>query len=89
MTANTKKDLIPLSSLKENEGGVIDHLGTVPAVTQRLVEMGITPGEYVRFVRKAPFGDPIEIELLNYRLAIRKSEARKIYLRSAKKHIVC
>ncbi len=81
MKEKNKNHLRPLSSLKKNEMGIIEHLETAPLVTQRLMEMGVAPGEKVRFIRPSPFGDPIEIELLNYRLAIRKSEARKIFLR--------
>ncbi|MDB5350276.1 MAG: FeoA family protein [Planctomycetota bacterium] len=39
------------------------------------MEMGLTPGVSVRVLGTAPWGDPIEIELRNYRLSLRKSEA--------------
>lgn len=45
------------------------------AVSGRLLEMGLTPGVEVRVVGTAPWGDPIELELRNYRLSVRKSEA--------------
>lgn len=47
-------------------------------VTRRLMEMGIIPGVEVKVVKEAPFGDPIEIRLLGYNLAIRKNEAEAI-----------
>jgi len=72
---------ISLALLKANEGGVILRLETPELVTRRLLELGLAPGEFVKLIRGAPpFGDPIEIELLNYRLAIRKDEAKKIFL---------
>ncbi len=47
-------------------------------ITRRLMEMGVVPGVSVRRVKSAPFGDPIEIRLLGYSLAIRKNEAEAI-----------
>ncbi|MEO7674923.1 MAG: ferrous iron transport protein A [Pyrinomonadaceae bacterium] len=68
------------------------NLSTVPAglharvtavngdgmITRRLMEMGVVPGVSVRLVKSAPFGDPIEVRLLGYSLAIRKNEAEAI-----------
>lgn len=45
---------------------------------RRLMEMGVVPGVEVRLVKSAPFGDPIEIRLLGYNLAIRRNEAASI-----------
>lgn len=48
------------------------------AVAIRLLEMGITPGVEVRLVGKAPFGDPLELEVRGYRLSIRRQEAARV-----------
>ncbi len=48
------------------------------AITKRLMEMGIVPGVSVRVVKSAPFGDPLEIRVRGYNLAMRKSEADSI-----------
>ncbi len=48
------------------------------AITRRLMEMGVVPGVSVRVVKSAPFGDPLEIRLRGYNLAMRKSEADSI-----------
>lgn len=47
-------------------------------VTRRLMEMGVIPGVAVQVVKMAPFGDPIEIRVRGYSLAMRKSEADAI-----------
>ncbi|MER3431617.1 MAG: ferrous iron transport protein A [Blastocatellia bacterium] len=47
-------------------------------VSKRLMEMGIVPGTPVRKIKSAPFGDPIQIRVRNYCLAVRRSEAEKI-----------
>lgn len=47
-------------------------------ITKRLMEMGVVPGVSVRVVKSAPFGDPLEIRVRGYNLAMRKSEADAI-----------
>ena len=44
-------------------------------VSRRLMEMGVIPGVDVRIVKMAPFGDPIEVRVRGYSLAMRRSEA--------------
>lgn len=48
------------------------------AVSRRLMEMGVVPGVSVRVIKTAPFGDPLEIRVRNYNLALRRSEAQSI-----------
>lgn len=48
------------------------------SITRRLLEMGVIPGVAVQVVKMAPFGDPIEIRVRGYSLAMRKSEADAI-----------
>ncbi len=47
-------------------------------VSQRLLEMGVTPGSSATKVGAAPLGDPIEFEVRNYRLSLRKEEASRV-----------
>ena len=47
-------------------------------VTRRLLEMGVIPGVTVQIVKMAPFGDPIEIRVRGYSLAMRRTEADAI-----------
>lgn len=44
----------------------------------RLMEMGIVPGAQVRVVKAAPLGDPIQVCVRDYHLALRRSDARSI-----------
>lgn len=48
------------------------------AIARRLMEMGIVPGAPIRVVRTAPLGDPIQVCLRDYHLALRRMEARAI-----------
>ncbi len=47
----------------------------------RLLEMGLLPDREVVVVRCAPLGDPLEIEVMGYRLVLRRSEARRVSVR--------
>jgi ferrous iron transport protein A len=43
-------------------------------LTRRLGELGFVPGTEVQLVRRAPLGDPIEIELRGYRVCLRREQ---------------
>ena len=47
-------------------------------IARRLMEMGVVPGATVRMIKAAPLGDPIEIRVRGYHLALRRSEANTI-----------
>jgi ferrous iron transport protein A len=48
------------------------------AVARRLMEMGVVPGAPVRVIKAAPLGDPLEVRVRNYHLALRRTEAQTI-----------
>lgn len=48
------------------------------AIARRLMEMGVVPGAPVRVIKAAPLGDPIEIRVRGYHLALRHTEAQTI-----------
>jgi len=62
----------------------IGHSGTVIAirgessVARRLMEMGVIPGVVLTTVKSAPFGDPLEVRVRGYSLALRKREAAAV-----------
>ncbi|HEX7313763.1 MAG TPA: ferrous iron transport protein A [Pyrinomonadaceae bacterium] len=47
-------------------------------VARRLMEMGVVPGAPVRVIKAAPLGDPLEVRVRNYHLALRRSEAQTV-----------
>ena len=51
-------------------------------VSLRLMEMGVVPGAPVRVIKAAPLGDPIEVRVHGYHLALRRSEAETILVTS-------
>ena len=48
------------------------------AYAAQLRRMGLVPGTIVTVVRRAPLGDPLEIRLRGYSLALRPSEAQDL-----------
>jgi len=49
-------------------------------ICERLRELGFCPGTEVRFERQAPWGGPMIINLRGYRLSLRASEARRVFI---------
>ncbi len=47
---------------------------------RRLLAMGLIPGAEFTVLRRAPLGDPIEIELLGFRLSLRANEAAALVI---------
>ncbi|MGM0444218.1 MAG: FeoA family protein [Fibrobacterota bacterium] len=41
----------------------------------KLMSMGVTRGTSFRVIKRAPLGDPVQIEIRGFRLSLRKNEA--------------
>ena len=67
-----------LSDLQPGCEGIIIKIGGNGAIKQRLLDMGITRKTLIKVERMAPLGDPIEISVKGYYLAIRREEAKYI-----------
>ena len=64
------------SDMTAGEEGVIAGFAkTSSAYRKKLLAMGMTPGTAFKIVRKAPLGDPIEIQIRGYLISLRKQEA--------------
>ena len=64
-----------LSDLKSGETAVITKIKGYGAFRKRINEMGFISGTTVKAIKKAPLQDPVEYELMNYRVSLRNSEA--------------
>jgi ferrous iron transport protein A len=53
------------------------------AYRQRLLAMGLTPGVVFELKRRAPMGDPVEIQVRNFTLTLRRHEAAILELEAA------
>ena len=67
-----------LASLVPGEVGIITKVKGYGAFRKRITEMGFVPGTAVKVIKKAPLGDPMELELMGYRISLRKNEANLI-----------
>jgi ferrous iron transport protein A len=65
-----------LVELPFNQPAIIKSVNK--SVAKRLAVMGINPGAQVKIVRASPLGDPLELEIKNYNLSLRKSECKLI-----------
>ncbi|HRX84714.1 MAG TPA: FeoA family protein [Phycisphaerae bacterium] len=71
---------LSLADLRVAETGRVRMLTGPAGLRQRLGEMGLTAGSPVRLVRVAPFGDPIEIDVRDYHLCLRREEGRCVLI---------
>ncbi len=67
-----------LADLLPGEEAVITKVKGYGAFRKRINEMGFVPGVAVKVIKKAPLGDPVELELMGYRISLRKNEANLI-----------
>jgi Fe2+ transport system protein FeoA len=67
-----------LTALPHGAQARVAAVGGSDAGTVRLMEMGVVPGAWISVVRTAPLGDPLQISLQNYHLALRRADADKI-----------
>ncbi len=67
-----------LVNLADNETAVIAKVKGYGAFRKRITEMGFVQGTRVKAIKKAPLQDPVEYELMGYRVSLRKSEASLI-----------
>lgn len=69
-----------LADLKPRQSGQVRTVAGDDGFAQRLFELGFTPGQTVDVVRFAPMGDPIQVRIRGFDVALRRSEARRVEL---------
>ena len=62
----------------KQKGSIKGFAPCEPTYRKRLLAMGLTKGTLFTVVRKAPLGDPIEIQIKDYNLSLRKDEAEAV-----------
>ena len=67
-----------LNELKQGRSAFIESVGGEGALRQHLLDMGVIPGAYVKLIKFAPMGDPIEVRIHGYELTLRISDAKQI-----------
>jgi len=69
-----------LSDLEPGQKGIIVSIKGSGATRRRIMDMGIVRGSKIKVIRRAPLGDPVEFEIRDYNLTLRKKEAESIYV---------
>jgi ferrous iron transport protein A len=72
------KENLTLTDLPHGQDARVKSVQGSGRVAKRLMELGVIPGVALHVVKSAPFGDPIEVRLRGYSLAMRRSEADAI-----------
>ena len=67
-----------LKDLKQGQSAVIDAVGGEGSLRQHFLDMGVIPGAEVTFVKLAPLGDPMQLQIHGYELTLRLDDASKI-----------
>ncbi|MBC8245256.1 MAG: FeoA domain-containing protein [Verrucomicrobia bacterium] len=61
--------------------GAVETIDLMRDDSLRVREIGFLPGAMVRVIRRAPLGDPIEVEIGGAHLALRRADAALISVR--------
>ncbi len=67
-----------LSELNTGERGVIVKVNGHGGFRKRIKEMGFVKGNQVKVILNAPLKDPIEYEIIGYKISLRREQAEKI-----------
>ena len=70
--------IVTLADMKVGDKGVVEALQGHGNIQHRLVDMGVVKGSHISVVKKAPLGDPIEVNVKGCALALRMNEAAMI-----------
>ena len=69
---------IPLLALSVGVSATIAEPAPGVEISRRLADLGFVPGTELQIVRRAPFGDPIEVEIRGYRLCLRARQVESL-----------
>lgn len=67
-----------LGDLRPGQAGRVVKVQAEPQLALRILEMGLVCGALVRFLRAAPLGGPIEVDVEGFLLSLRRREAEAV-----------
>ena len=73
---------IPLTQLRSGQSGTVQRfsLDIAPQCRKLLQHLGITRQTTITLIRRAPLGDPLQLQILGSQFSLRSSEACHIYV---------
>lgn len=69
-----------ICDLKIGDQAIIRNIEGNEKLTKRLLSLGCIEGTSIKLKRKAPLGDPLIITFRGFDIALRKKDAKKIYI---------
>lgn len=75
--------MMTLDQLTPGQECMVCDVNLEGAQLQRLLDMGFVEGTRVKIVRNAPLLDPLDVEIRGYLVAIRRSEAKGVEVKTA------
>jgi ferrous iron transport protein A len=73
--------VMSIYDLRPGEKGIVDIIRGNEKLAKRLLALGCTNGTEIMVKACAPLGDPIIINLRGFNLAIRKKDAKNIFIK--------
>lgn len=70
-----------LSEVKAGQQGTISEIRSEGKERSRLIDMGVDIGDVIKVQKLAPLGDPMQVFIKDFSLAIRKKDAKNIIIR--------
>lgn len=67
-----------LENVKDGETCRVVSIAGARPIKRRIMDMGITKGVEIKLVKRAPLGDPIELNVRGYQLSVRMDDAKNI-----------
>lgn len=77
-----KEKIGSLRELEIGESAQVVSVGGEDQLRKHLLDMGLIPGTYVKLVKFAPLGDPMQLTVHGYELTLRLADAEKIQVKS-------
>lgn len=71
-------DITTLNGLEDGASALVLSVIGEDAVARRIADLGFWKDTPVTVVRRAPAGDPLEVKLRGFRLALRIEEAARV-----------
>ncbi len=68
-----------LDSIPTGQPFHVTRVALAGVLGDRLVELGFTPGAPVQLLRRAPFGGPLQVQVRDFVLSLRRADARAIF----------
>ena len=69
-----------LDQLQPGESAVVTQLASTGLNRRRMMDLGILPGTQIKIEMKSPLGDPVAYRVRGAVIALRREQAREIFI---------